>query len=100
LLGAQSIVQGRETAVLKITGVVDHDKVSLSRIKLKKLGTCADSDVEKIKLIIDNGDGVYAATDRLASSGSDIFTNGTASISLSAAEELSGSAKTIFILLG
>ncbi|MFH1259444.1 MAG: DUF2341 domain-containing protein [Elusimicrobiota bacterium] len=100
LIGSgKSIVQGRETTVLKLDLSVDHDKTGLSRIRVKKLGNCGDGEVERIKVVVDNGDGSCDSNDRLISSGNDLFSSGEALVNIAPAEEVSNR-KTIFIVIG
>ncbi|MFH1259622.1 MAG: FlgD immunoglobulin-like domain containing protein, partial [Elusimicrobiota bacterium] len=100
--GGKSVIQGREHAVLKLAVTVNQDSVELNKIKIKKLGNCQDSDIEKIKIVSDeNGNGSYDTGDLLLSGGSDQFVNGEIKIVLNKPEKVSrGVTKTYFVVLG
>ncbi|MBI3298903.1 MAG: hypothetical protein HYZ75_12105 [Elusimicrobia bacterium] len=97
-LAPASIAQASDFALLKLSLATNEDAATWTNLTVTKTGDLADGDVSAVKVYFDDGDGSYDGGDTLVSSGLDTFTAGTADIALSAAQTITPSAKTYFVV--
>ncbi len=95
-----SIAQASDYAVEKLSMATGADQAVWTAVTVTKTGTLADSGVTTVKIYLDaNANGTYeAGSDTLISPAVTTFSGGSAAITLSAAQTITTTAKTYFIV--
>ena len=95
-----TIDQGSDYAVEKFTMATGADEAVWTAIRVSTTGTLAPADITTVKIYLDaNANGTYeSGSDTLISPGVTTFTSGSAAITLTAAQTITSTAKTYFIV--
>jgi len=93
-----SAAQGSDSALLKLSMATNDDEATWTALTVTKTGTLADGDVSTVKVYLDDGDGSYDGGDTLVSPAVNTFTSGSVAITLSAAQNITTTAKVYFVV--
>ena len=93
-----SIAQNSDFALTRLSMTTDVEEAVWSAVTVTKTGTLADSFITSVKIYLDDGDLTYDAGDTLVSPAVTTFSGGSASITLSAAQTITTSAKVYFVV--
>lgn len=97
-LSPGTVAQSSDYATQKLSLAVNQDFTVWSALTVTKTGTLADSDIDTVKVYLDDGDDSYDAGDALVSPGVTTFSGGSAAITLSAAQTITTTPQVYFIV--